>query len=127
MAIARYGLARLVLVAAIASLLVWVGVPLLVAVLVALVAAVPLSMMLLSGLRRDLSAALSEAGARRSAQRARLRAQLRGDTEPGPAASPGEDEPRGGEDRPGEHDQTGLAEHRDEVAPPGPSEDGPHR
>lgn len=144
MAIARYALARIALISAVAALLVWVGVPLLVALLVALVAAVPLSMMLLPRLRSDLSAALAEAGARRSAQRARLRAQLRGDAASGEAvpgdtvpgeATPeaessdesGDDEARGGEDRPDQHDQAGLAEHRDEVPAPGSPEDRPHR
>ena len=87
-AIARYGGARVALIAAIAGLLVWRGVPLLVSLLVALVAAMPLSMMLLPGLRQDLSAALARAGSRRSAQRARLRAQLRGEPSPEPSARP---------------------------------------
>lgn len=127
-AVARYGLARVALIGAVAALLVWVGVPLLVALLVALVVAVPLSMLLLPGLRRDLNAALAVAGARRSTRRARLRAQLRGDAvPPGPSDVPAQDQADGGEDRPGEHHQAGLAEHPDEVAAPHTSEDPPHR
>lgn len=131
LAIVRYGAARLVLIGAVTALLVWLGIPLLVSLLVALVAAMPLSMVMFPGLRRDLSAALAVAGARRTAQRARLRAQLRGDQAPGSGLGtsevPGQDQAGGGADRPGQHDQTGLAEHRDEVPAPGPSEDRPHR
>jgi hypothetical protein len=150
-AVARYGLARAVLVAAVAGVLLLVRVPLWVALLVALVAAMPLSMLLFPGLRRELNEALAVAGARRSAHRARLRAQLRGDDEAGtsetgggaagtPAAVPhgaGIDsgsaeagqqaEPGGGADRPDQQHQAALPEHGDQGAASGTTEHRPDR
>lgn len=79
-AIARYGAARAALVAVIAAVLTWVGVPLLVAILIGLVVALPLSLLLFSTLRKDLDNALAVSGARRREQKARLRAQLRGES-----------------------------------------------
>ncbi|GAA5155476.1 hypothetical protein GCM10023321_28940 [Pseudonocardia eucalypti] len=118
-AVARYGLARVALVALVTAPLTWLGVPFLVALLVGLVASVPLSMLLLGGPRADLDAALAWSGRRRGEQRARLRAQLRGEavdalppTEPsaGPSA---QGEADAGADGPGQHDYSGRAEHRD--------------
>jgi hypothetical protein len=80
-AIARYGSARLTLVAALAVVLVLVGVPLLVAVMVALVVALPLSLVLFPKLRRELDAAMAVTGQRRKEQKARLRSQLSGERE----------------------------------------------
>jgi Protein of unknown function (DUF4229) len=80
-AIARYGSARLILVAALTVVLVLVGVPLLVAVMVALVVALPLSLVLFPKLRRELDAAMAVTGRRRKEQKARLRSQLSGERE----------------------------------------------
>lgn len=77
-AVALYTLARLGLVAVIATALGLVGVPLIIAVLVALVVALPLSMVLFRGLRSRLDAALAEVTRRRAAEREALRARLRG-------------------------------------------------
>jgi hypothetical protein len=145
------------LVALIAALLTWVGVPLLVAVIIGLLVALPLSLMLLPTLRKDLDAALAATGQRRREQKARLRAQLRGEEQAGPAgatgpaqsvsadsdsaagdsaaggsaegcsAESGDGESDRGAERPGEHDQAGGAEHRDEVASPDTTEHPPHR
>jgi hypothetical protein len=145
-AIARYGVARLALVAALTGVLVLAGVPLLVALLVALVVALPLSLLLLPGLRRELDEALAEAGRRRAEQKARLRAQLRGLDE-GSAQPPSPDEPPSldersaqrpglddrsaeqggaaqadrGAERPDQHDHGGVAEHGDQLTPGDPS------
>jgi hypothetical protein len=85
-AIAKYGLARAALVAVVAALLSWVGVPLWVAIIIGLLVAVPLSLMVLPTLRKDLDIALASAGQRRREQKARLRAQLRGEEPAGPAS-----------------------------------------
>ncbi len=77
-----YTVARLVLVAAVAGLLVLAGVPLLLAVLIGVIAALPLSAVLLRGLRKRVDAGLAAAQERRGAQRAVLRARLRGDDLP---------------------------------------------
>lgn len=77
--VALYSLARLAMVAVLALLLVFAGVPLLVSILLALVVALPLSMLLLASLRARVSAGLALVGARRKAERDRLRRQLRGD------------------------------------------------
>jgi Protein of unknown function (DUF4229) len=129
-AIARYGVARLGLVAVLTGVLVLVGVPLLVALLVALVVALPLSLLLLPGLRRELDDALAEAGRRRAEQKARLRAQLRGLDE-GSAQPPSPDERSAeqsgtgqadrGAERPDQHDHGGVAEHGDQLTPGDPS------
>ncbi len=111
MAIVRYGAARAALVAVIAAVLTWVGVPLLVAILIGLVVALPLSLLLFSSLRKDLDNALAVSGARRREQKERLRAQLRGESLEGAEA-----EADGGEQRPEQHQHAGLAEDRDEVA-----------
>jgi hypothetical protein len=114
-AVTRYGLARIALVAAIAALLVWAGVPVLVALPIAIVAGMPLSLLLLKPLRADLDEALAVSGARRSAHRARLRAELRGDASPsGTSEDVGEREPDGGADRPDQQHQDTLPEHRDQ-------------
>jgi hypothetical protein len=128
-AIARYGVARLALVAVLTGVLVLVGVPLLVALLVALVVALPLSMLLFSGLRGELDEALAEAGRRRGEHKARLRAQLRGLDEG--SAQPPVDErsaEHGGAgqadrcaERPDQHDHGGVAEHGDQLPPGDPS------
>jgi hypothetical protein len=80
--VAAYTAARLLLVAAVAGVLVLVGVPLVIAVLVALIVALPLSMVLFRGLRSRLDTAIAEASSRRAAERAALRARLRGDDVP---------------------------------------------
>jgi hypothetical protein len=126
-AVARYGLARLLLVAAVAALLCWLSVPLLLAVMIGVIAALPLSMLLLSRQRAEMDAALATAGARRRAQKAQLRAALRGETvteapaDGAGSARAGEREADGQPDsaaqRPDEHDQAGGTEHRDQVAP----------
>ena len=124
-AIARYGLARAGLVAAVTAMLVLVGVPLLVALLIALLASLPLSMVLFKPLRRDLDQALAATTARRNAQKARLRAQLRGEEPP-----LGQDEEReadGGADRPGEQGEGGGAENRNERLTPRAAQDLPNR
>jgi hypothetical protein len=128
-AIARYGLARAGLVAAIAALLSlsWVRVPLLVSIMVGLVVALPLSLMLLPKLRKDLDTALAAARRRRREQKARLRAQLRGEDLSGRSARPSQGEADSGAERPGEHDQPGGTEHRDEVATTDASEHPPNR
>ncbi|MGH4011683.1 MAG: DUF4229 domain-containing protein [Pseudonocardiaceae bacterium] len=77
--VALYTMARLALVAGLASLLVLAGVPLLVAILFALVVALPLSMVVLRSLRARVSAGMAAAGARRRSERDRLRSQLRGE------------------------------------------------
>jgi hypothetical protein len=123
-AIARYGVARVGLVALLAGLLVVVGVPFLVALMVALVVALPLSLLLFPRLRRDLDAALAEHGRRRREQKESLRAQLRGE-EAGSAERQREADPGG--DRPGQHDQGGVTEHRDQVPAPDTGEHPPHR
>ena len=120
-AIAKYGLARAALVAAVSALLTWVGVPLLVAIIIGLVVALPLSLVLLPSLREELDTALVAAGSRRREQKARLRAQLRGEI------TLGEGEPDPGAERPGEHDKAAGAEHRDEIAAPDTAEHPPHR
>jgi hypothetical protein len=74
-----YLAARLAMVAVIAAVLVFAGVPLLVALAIALVASMPLSMLVLRGLNARVTAGLAERGERRKAERARLRAELRGD------------------------------------------------
>jgi len=123
-AIARYGLARAGLVAAVTAVLVLVGVPLLVALMVGLVVAVPLSMLLLKGLRRDLNAALAVHARRRRTQKAALRAQLRGE-----AGSAGEPEPEAhpGADRPAEHHHRRLPQDRDQVPARDAAEHPPNR
>nr|WP_075315245.1 DUF4229 domain-containing protein [Pseudonocardia sp. Ae707_Ps1] len=102
---ALYAFARLGLVAVIALLLGFAGVPLLVALLVALVVALPLSMVLFRGLRARLDRAVATATARRSAERESLRAQLRGDVGPPPA--PEQDAPAGADEPPARDDQGG--------------------
>jgi hypothetical protein len=107
-----YGLARLVLLALIAGLLVLAGTPVLIALLVALIVALPLSMLLFRGLRARLDDALAAARARRGAERAALRAGLRGDGDDRPAdvtaphdggsGDRGEGQPDGGGERPGQ-------------------------
>ena len=77
--VALYSVARLVLVAITALLLLLAGVPLLVSLLLAVVVALPLSMVLLGSLRARMNAGLAVAGARRRAERERLRRQLRGE------------------------------------------------
>lgn len=77
--VALYTVARLVMVAAMALILVLAGVPLLVSILIALVVALPLSMVLLGSLRARVNAGLAVVGERRRAERDRLRRQLRGD------------------------------------------------
>jgi hypothetical protein len=142
-AIARYGSARLTLVAALTVVLVLVGVPLLVAVMVALVVALPLSLVLFPKLRRELDAAMAVTGQRRKEQKARLRSQLSGEREArerdgsvslqevsaqeGSAqegsvqegsVQEGQGEADGGAERPDQHDSTGAAKDGDEVASP---------
>ena len=129
-AIARYGGARLGLVAALSALLVLVGVPLLVAIMVALVVALPLSLLLFPRLRRELDAALAESGARRKEQKARLRAQLSGEQAGWEGSEPAQDghrEADGGAEGPDQHDQAGLAQHGDEVASPNSTQHPPNR
>jgi hypothetical protein len=122
--IARYGLARAGLVAAVTAVLVLVGVPLLIALMVGFVVALPLSLLLLKGPRRDLDAALAVHGRRRRAQKAALRAQLRGE-----AGSAGKAQPEAhpGADRPGEHHHGGVAEYRDQVPARDAAEHPPDR
>ncbi|MDT7626429.1 MAG: hypothetical protein QOF99_7330 [Pseudonocardiales bacterium] len=132
-AIARYGSARLTLVAALTVVLVLVGVPLLVAVMVALVVALPLSLVLFPKLRRELDAAMAVTGRRRKEQKARLRSQLSGEREARErdgsvsvqegsvqevSAQEGQGEADGGAERPDQHDRTGAAKDGDEVASP---------
>jgi hypothetical protein len=130
-AIARYGGARLGLVAALSALLVLVGVPLLVAIMVALVVALPLSLVLFPRLRRDLDAALAEAGARRKEQKARLRAQLSGEQAAGwdrsEPAQDGQREADGGAEGPDQHDHGGVAQNGNQVASPNSAEHPPNR
>lgn len=129
--IARYGLARLALVALITAVLVMVGVPLLVGLIVALVVALPLSLLLFGGLRRDLDIALADAGARRGAERARLRAQLRGAGASASGQQAGDHDAQGqadcGADRPDRHHHDGLGEHRDEPATSDAAQHPPER
>jgi hypothetical protein len=132
-AIARYGSARLTLVAALTVVLVLVGVPLLVAVMVALVVALPLSLVLFPKLRRELDAAMAVTGQRRKEQKARLRSQLSGEREARErdgsvsvqevsvqegSVHEGQGEADGGAERPDQHDRTGAAQDGDEVASP---------
>ena len=133
-AIARYGSARLTLVAALTVVLVLVGVPLLVAVMVALVVALPLSLVLFPKLRRELDAAMAVTGQRRKEQKARLRSQLSGEREAREVSAQevsvqdgsaqegsvqeGQGEADGGAERPDQHDRTGAAQDGDEVASP---------
>lgn len=127
-AIARYGSARLTLVAALTVVLVLVGVPLLVAVMVALVVALPLSLVLFPKLRRELDAAMAVTGQRRKEQKARLRSQLSGEREARErdgsvsvqevSVQEGQGEADGGAERPDQHDRTGAAQDGDEVASP---------
>ena len=135
-AIARYGSARLTLVAALTVVLVLVGVPLLVAVMVALVVALPLSLVLFPKLRRELDAAMAVTGQRRKEQKARLRSQLSGEREERDGSvsvqevsvqdgsaqegsvQEGQGEADGGAERPDQHDRTGAAQDGDEVASP---------
>jgi hypothetical protein len=153
-AIARYGAARLTLVAALAVVLVLVGVPLLVALMVALVVALPLSLVLFPKLRRELDAALAVTGARRKEQKARLRSQLSGERaareEGGPvqggavsggvvsdgavagrpvqevSVQEGQGEPDRGAERPDQHHHAGAAEDSDEVASPNSAQHPPN-
>jgi hypothetical protein len=137
-AIARYGSARLTLVAALTVVLVLVGVPLLVAVMVALVVALPLSLVLFPKLRRELDAAMAVTGQRRKEQKARLRSQLSGEREARErdgsvsvqevsvqegsvqevSVQEGQGEADGGAERPDQHDRAGAAQDGDEVASP---------
>lgn len=129
-AIARYGGARLGLVAALSALLVLVGVPLLVAIMVALVVALPLSLVLFPRLRRELDAALAEAGARRKEQKARLRAQLSGEQAGWDRSEPAQDghrEADGGAEGPDQHDHGGVAQNGNQVASPNSAEHPPNR
>lgn len=126
-AVAKYALARLVLVALVAAVLAWAGVPVLIAVMIGLVVAMPLAMMLLPRLRTEMNVALAEAGRRRRAQKQLLRAQLRGEPAPEPDEPPGSDQRDQGEtdgaaQRPDQHDQAGSAEDGDEVPAPDPAE-----
>jgi hypothetical protein len=98
--VAAYTAARLLLVAAVAGVLVLVGVPLVIAVLVALIVALPLSMVLFRGLRARLDEALATARERRAREREALRAALRGDA---PEPSVASDEPSDGEADRGQH------------------------
>lgn len=77
--LALYTLARLGLVAVVASVLVLFDVPLLVALVVAVVVGFPLGLLVFRGLNQRVTAGLATRGAEREAQRARLRAQLRGE------------------------------------------------
>jgi hypothetical protein len=90
--VALYALARIALLAAVAGLLVVVGVPLAIALLVGIVVALPLSMVLFRGLRGRLDAALAASRERRARERAALRARLRGDHDAAPEAVPGDGE-----------------------------------
>lgn len=120
-AIAVYGLARLLIIAAVAGILTLVKVPLLVAIMVALVVAVPASMLLLKRPSTDLNVALARAGARRRAQKAELLAQLRGEEEPA-GSELGERQADSAAERPEEHDQPGGTEGGDEVPTDGPAD-----
>lgn len=124
--------------AALAVVLVLVGVPLLVAVMVALVVALPLSLVLFPKLRRELDAAMAVTGQRRKEQKARLRSQLSGEREARErdgsvsvqevsaqegsvqegSVHEGQGEADGGAERPDQHDRTGAAQDGDEVASP---------
>jgi hypothetical protein len=113
-----------------------VGVPVGPALVVALVAALPLSLLLFPGLGRDLNLALAEAGQLRRAQKARLRAELRGlpdrpapqvDGVEGSAQEQRAGQPDRGAERPGQHDQRGVAEHRDELSAGDPAAHPPQR
>lgn len=100
--LALYALARLGLLAVIATLLLMAGTPLAIALLVALIVALPLSMLVFRGLRTRLDVALGAARSRRGEERAALRARLRGD-EPEPPAAPEDGTPSpdaGSGDRP---------------------------
>jgi hypothetical protein len=77
--VALYTLARVVLVAVLATVLAVVKVPLLVAIAVALVAGFPLSLLLFRGLNQRVTAGLVERNRTKDDERKRLRAQLRGD------------------------------------------------
>src|SRR5262245_47539918 len=95
--VALYTLARIGLVAAVAAVLVTLGVPLALAVLVGLIVALPLSMVAFRGLRARLDEALSTAQERRSAEREALRARLRGDADPvvaEPVDASGKEQPK---------------------------------
>lgn len=149
LAIARYGSARLTLVAALTVVLVLVGVPLLVAVMVALVVALPLSLVLFPKLRRELDAAMAVTGQRRKEQKARLRSQLSGAQEAperdssvqagavragaapggpvqGVSVQEGQGEAGGGAERPDQHHRTGAAQDGDEVASPNSGQHPPN-
>lgn len=77
-----YTAARIGLVAAVAGVLVVVGVPLLLAALIGIIVALPLSMVVFRGLRDRLDSAVAAVAARRSDERSALRARLRGDDLP---------------------------------------------
>jgi len=81
-ALVLYVGARLVLVAALAGVLVLVGLPVLVALMIAIVVSLPLSLVLFRGLRARLARETDAATADRRERRAQLRAQLRGDAPP---------------------------------------------
>jgi hypothetical protein len=83
--LALYTLARIVLVAVIAAVIVGVGklasvdVPLLVALLFAVIIALPASLVLFKSLRGNVSAGIAAVDEKRRRDKADLRARLRGD------------------------------------------------
>lgn len=79
LAVLAYAGARLLLLAALAGILVLVGLPTMIALLLALVIALPLSLVLFRGLRARLAVEVDAATAERRARRDALRAELRGD------------------------------------------------
>ena len=74
-----YLLARLGLIAVVATVLVLVNVPLLVSIAVAVVVGLPLGLLTLRKLNARVTAGLAARNERRAGERAKLRAQLRGD------------------------------------------------
>lgn len=80
-----YTLARLVLVAVLAAVIIGIGkatshsIPLLVALMFAIVLSLPISMLLFKGLRTRVNASIAVVDQRRRSDKADLRARLRGD------------------------------------------------
>lgn len=83
-----YLLARFGLIAIVAVILVFLRMPLIVALAGGFIAGIPLGFLVLRPLNRRVSAGLAVRRERRDRQRAELRAQLRGDAETGAGGQP---------------------------------------
>ncbi|MBI5339947.1 MAG: DUF4229 domain-containing protein [Mycolicibacterium rufum] len=97
--VAAYVVARLVLVAVVAAVILGVGhliglreFPIAVALLFAIVIAFPLGIWVFAPLRRRATESIALFDERRRAERANLQARLRGDSTPDTAAGPGRDQ-----------------------------------